>query len=112
MDLGKAGDNYELIQGSDLAWAADYMNVDKPHTSDYDPRIDTGAQLRSVTGLVEQYTKTSSGWDYYQICTRDAGDIRDAESIPTVSEWGLAVLALLLLTAGKVNFRRVGLQPC
>jgi len=36
--------------------------------------------------------------------------INDAceEQIPTVSQWGLVVLALLLLTAGKLRFRRAG----
>ncbi|MBU0719013.1 MAG: hypothetical protein KJ749_12245 [Planctomycetes bacterium] len=73
LGLGKADDNYELSQGSDIAWAADYMNVDAGGL--YDPRIATGVELLSITGVVEQYTKTSDGWDYYQLVTRSAADI-------------------------------------
>ena len=73
MDLGKAGDNYELLQGSDIAWAADYMNVDAG--GPYDPRVTTGAEFLSLTGIVEQYTKVADDWDYYQVVTRSAADI-------------------------------------
>ncbi len=103
-DLGKASDNYELLQGTWVAWGADYMNLDAG--GPYDPRIQTGALLARITGIVEQYTKLSSGWDYYQIVTRSADDIEAAEGIPTVSEWGVLVLALLLLTTAKVVYRR------
>ncbi len=109
-DLGKAGDNYELQQGASTAWAADYQNMDAG--GPYDPRIETGETLASFTGIVEQYTKLSSGWDYYQIDTRSADDIVESSGIPTVSEWGVVVLALLLLTTAKVVFtrRRLALQ--
>ncbi|MBU0639126.1 MAG: PEP-CTERM sorting domain-containing protein [Planctomycetes bacterium] len=71
-DLGKAGDNYELMQGSDLAWGADYMNVDAG--GPYHPYIYTGAELDSITGIVEQYTRLPD-WDYYQLLTRSTADI-------------------------------------
>ena len=80
------------------------MNLDAG--GPYDPRIQTGAILERITGIVEQYTKLSSGWDYYQIVTRSADDIEAAEGIPTVSEWGVFVLAVLLLTTAKVVYRR------
>jgi hypothetical protein len=102
-DLGKADDNYELHQGTWVAWGADYMNLDAG--GPYDPRIQTGAILERITGIVEQYTKLSSGWDYFQIVTRSASDIAVAEGIPTVSEWGVLVLALLLLTTAKIVYR-------
>ena len=109
-DLGKADDNYQLVQGSDLAWGADYMNVEAG--APYDLRIFTGMPLSRITGVVEQYTKLSSGWDYYQLVTRSADDIVVGEEvIPTVSEWGLVVMALLLMTTGKVMFRRRQLRP-
>jgi hypothetical protein len=93
-DLGKAGDNYELFQGIDVAWGADYMNIDAG--APYDPRIVTGAELESITGIVEQYTRTSPDWDYYQLCTRFASDI--------VPEPG--TLALLMMGAVLVRSRR------
>lgn len=84
--LGKAGDNYELWQGNDAAWGTDYMNIDAG--GPYDPRIVPGAFLQSISGIVEQYTHPSQGWDYYQLCTRFAADI-------VVPEPGTAVLLLL-----------------
>ncbi|MCP4590705.1 MAG: PEP-CTERM sorting domain-containing protein [bacterium] len=71
-DLGKAEDNYELWQDTDLAWGADYMNGDAG--GPYHPLSDTGRTLDSITGLVEQYTKDPS-WDYYQLLTRSTADI-------------------------------------
>jgi hypothetical protein len=73
MDLGKASDNYELLQGTDIAWAADYMNIDAG--GPYHPSIHTGAALEHITGIVEQYTNLTDGWDYYQLLTRSSGDI-------------------------------------
>ncbi|UCG15794.1 MAG: PEP-CTERM sorting domain-containing protein [Phycisphaerales bacterium] len=90
-DLGKAGDNYELIQGADIAWGTDYMNIDAG--APYDPRIVTGAQLESITGVVEQYTKLTDGWDYYQLCTRSAGDIVPEPATLTLVAAGLCLAA-------------------
>ncbi|MFH1745831.1 MAG: hypothetical protein ABIG44_02185 [Planctomycetota bacterium] len=84
---GKAEDNYELTQGDDVAWGTDYMNIDAG--GPYDPHIYFGAYLDSITGIVEQYTKPEDGWDYFQLCTRDADDI--------VPEPGTAVLLLVSL---------------
>ena len=91
MDLGKAGDNYELIQGSDIAWAADYMNVDAG--APYDPRVVTGAEFSSLTGIVEQYTKLTDGWDYYQVVTRSAADIVPEPATLSLLAVGMAVVA-------------------
>lgn len=88
-DLGKAEDNYELLQGADVAWSTDYMNVDAG--APYDPHIVTGAELLSITGLVEQYTKESDGWDYYQLATRFAADI----VVPEPASAPLMVLLVL-----------------
>jgi len=92
MDLGKADDNYELIQGGDIAWGADYMNVDAG--GPYHPSIYTGAELLSITGVVEQYYKITDtyGWDYYQLLTRSDADIVVPE--PGVFSLLLAGLAL------------------
>jgi hypothetical protein len=90
MDLGKADDNYELIQGADLAWGADYMNVDAG--GPYHPWIYTGAELSSITGIVEQYTKLSDGWDYYQLLTRFSADI-----VPEPGSLGLLLLGVTVV---------------
>ncbi len=102
MDLGKAEDNYELIRGGYVAWASDYMNVDAG--APYDPRIETGVNLLSITGVLEQYTKTDPPWDYYQLCTRSAADIV-LLPIPTVSAWGMVVMGMLLLIGGTITLR-------
>jgi hypothetical protein len=104
MGLGKADDNYELTQGGDIAWASDYMNVDAG--GPYDPRIETGAALVRVTGLLEQYTYANDGWDYYQVCTRSHDDILAAADIPAMPQWGLVVMALLVTSAGTIVWRR------
>ena len=100
-DLGKANDNYELIQPAGITWGTDYMNVDAG--APYDQRIVTGAQLARITGMVEQYTRDE--WDYYQLCTRSADDIVRAP-VPAVSDWGLVIMALLTTVAGTVLLRR------
>lgn len=94
LDYGKAGDNYWLWQGTEAAWGTDYMNVDAG--GPYHPRIYPGAELQSITGMVEQYTNPGSGWDYYQLDTRFGSDI--------VPEPG--TLALLLAGAVLVVRRR------
>jgi hypothetical protein len=92
-DLGRVGDNYELLQGGDLAWATDYMNVDAG--GPYHARIVPGAELSRITGVVEQ--NAFSGWDYYQLNTRSAADI--------VPEPG-TLLILAIGTALTVGRRR------
>lgn len=100
MDLGKADDNYELLQGSVIAWATDYMNVDAGAL--YDPRIESGAFLDRITGIVEQYTNAEDSWDYYQLNTRSAGDI-----IPEpVTAMLIAAGAALMLTARRRRLPR------
>ena len=78
MDLGKEGDNYVLqsfVYPSDpnmSCWAADYMNIDK--VGFYHPEVITGRQFCSVTGILEQYTNLTNGWDYYQLLTTSTED--------------------------------------
>jgi len=72
LDLGKALDNYILEDVGDPdfnCWAADYMNEDKPSAEDYHPYVEISRQFCSVTGILEQYTLLSDGWDYYQLLT-------------------------------------------
>ena len=78
MDLGKADDNYVLQSfeyPSDPNWsclAADYMNADK--IGDYHPYVELGSRFCAVEGILEQYTKISNGWDYYQLLTITTDD--------------------------------------
>jgi len=94
LGLGRKGDNYELKQWNvdhwDAAWGTDYINIDAE--GDYHPWVHTGAFFTSITGLVEQNTK--SGWDYYQLLTRSSADL-----VPEPS-------SLLLLVAAAVLVRR------
>ena len=75
---GKSVDNYILHDSMDVndpnrcCWAADYMNEDK--TVDYHPYVLVGQHFCSVQGILEQYMRISSGWDYYQLVTTNSGD--------------------------------------
>lgn len=74
-DRGKAQDNYELRSFRDpndatrRCWASDYLNQDRAKTDLYLPGIEVGRRLRAMTGLLEQYTNRSDGFDYYQLLT-------------------------------------------
>jgi len=77
--LGKKIDNYTL-QDCDKpndsnfsCWAADYMNEDKEE-DEYHPYIELDRHFCSVEGILEQYTKISNGWDYYQLLTTTTED--------------------------------------
>jgi len=70
---GRKGDNYQLLQGSDIAWATDYQNADAG--GPYHDYIYSGAQLDSITGIVEQGFQETPAWDYYQLVTRSSDDI-------------------------------------
>lgn len=70
MDLGKARDNYVLQATDDPnigCWAADYLNIDIPPTSDYHDYVTMGQAFCRVEGILEQYTRPDNGWDYYQL---------------------------------------------
>jgi hypothetical protein len=85
MDLGKAGDNYELINGEGTCWGSDYVNIDLPPGGYY--YVAPGACYASVTGYLEQYTKLADGWDYYQLLPRDAQDYVLGASATEPSSW-------------------------
>ena len=76
---GKAKDNYVLQDFTDAddttlrCWASDYMNEDK--VGDYHPYVQVEQRFCGVEGVLEQYTKTSAGWDYYQLLTMSSNDL-------------------------------------
>lgn len=74
VDLGKALDNYDLQGAGGSCWASDYMNTEVGGNY-YHPYVSLGATFESVTGILEQYTKLSSGWDYYQLLTTNTDDL-------------------------------------
>ncbi len=78
MDLGKAKDNYVLWDTDKpgdpnfSCWASDYMNEDR--SDNYHPYVYVGQHFCGVEGILEQYTKVSDGWDYYQLLTTRSED--------------------------------------
>jgi len=74
-DLGSHADNYALNTPAGTCWASDYLNVDRDSAAKYHPRTVTGAQFDAVVGVLEQYKKDSSGYDYYQLLTRSGADL-------------------------------------
>jgi len=96
MGLGKAGDNYNLDGNGDV-WATDYMNEDA--AGDYHPLISVGQHFDRVTGILEQYTKTDYGWDYYQLLTTTSDDLVVNAVVPEPP-------ALAILLAGLALRRR------
>jgi len=101
-DLGKAADNYNLHAAGGDCWAADYLNLDVGPDG-YHPSIHLGADLAGVTGVFEQYTKLTSGWDYYQLVTTKSADI--------VPEPGLPALLLAVGLARAGRRRNLPLRP-
>ena len=77
MGLGKATDNYVLQDsGTHGAWAADYLNVDKePPWAEYHEFVIMDQQFCLVSGVLEQYTKLSDDFDYYQLLTLETADL-------------------------------------
>lgn len=80
IDLGKAADNYMAVDRADpnaACWLTDYMNQDTETL--YHPYVEVGQTLCRIQGILEQYTNTGSGWDYYQLVTTQAGDFLEAQ---------------------------------
>jgi len=97
VDLGKAADNYVLSGGGASCWAGDYMNADVGGNY-YHPYIALGAHFQSISGILEQYTKPSGGWDYYQLLTTATDDLIVPE--PTTPAL-LALASCALLRRGR-----------
>ncbi len=81
--LGKAQDNYELQSAREpnntgaSCWASDYLNADRKKSDLYLPAIQPGQFFRAVTGVLEQYTNLSGGFDYYQLLTVDSKSVTE-----------------------------------
>ena len=79
VNVGSHQDNYFLNKIDDpniYCWAADYMNIDNPDPNTPHPIVESGLELCSVSGILEQYTKLSDGWDYYQLLTTKEEDFQ------------------------------------
>jgi len=75
MGLGKALDNYNLQDVQDAnCWATDYMNEDVGD-SGYHPFVGDEQYFCAVSGVFEQYTNLTNGWDYYQLVTLSSADL-------------------------------------
>lgn len=77
MGLGKAHDNYALQppgRPEVTCWAADYINADKSYFDDYCPEVQIGQKFCALEGMLEQYTNTNDGFDYYQLLTTRTED--------------------------------------
>ena len=95
LDLGKASDNYSF-HGSADAWASDYMN--EGAVGDYHPLVTVGQHFDRVTGILEQYTKLSYGWDYYQLLTTTSDDlVVDSGVVPEPASVAVVLAGLALL---------------
>jgi hypothetical protein len=103
MGLGKAYDIYNLRNAEGDAWAADYINGDLPLGDKYMPGVGQGKQFVSISGILEQYTKTSSGWDYYQLLTTGADDL---VPVPEPSSGVILVGGLLLVGLAAAGRRK------
>jgi len=75
LNLGSHNDNYELISSGETCWASDYFNINRDSSELYHPWTAMGQYYTSVTGILEQYTKTSDGYDYYQLLSRSTSDM-------------------------------------
>jgi len=69
MGLGKAQDNYELssLHNQTRCWAADYYNDDRDPFLPYCDAVQMDQKFCFVEGVLEQYTRLSAGFDYYQL---------------------------------------------
>ena len=101
MDLGKAGDNYNLHGQAGDVWASDYMNADR--VGAYHPYVALETHFESVSGILEQYTKIDYGWDYYQVLTTGTSDLVIPE--PASGAMLLAAATVALTRRRRRDFR-------
>ncbi len=78
MGLGKAQDNYELcrLDNQTRCWATDYNNDSCDPFLLYCDEVQKDQKFCFVEGVLEQYTRLSAGFDYYQVMTLCADHLR------------------------------------
>jgi hypothetical protein len=104
MGLGKDSDNYNLQgPGGADCWAADYLNVDKAPWDDYHAFVAIDREFCAVTGIFEQYTNLSDGYDYYQLITLSSADLTFCGDVDHDGDTDLADLAQLLGNYGTTS---------
>ena len=112
VNVGSHEDNYSLPDSADpniYCWASDYLNIDNPDSDTPLPIIQSGQDFFcSVSGILEQYTKESDGWDYYQLLTTTIDDLQieqkgDLDGDCDVDFGDLAILSDYWLGGTKNN---------
>jgi len=93
LGLGSHNDNYELVTAAGTCWATDYFNLDRDPFELYHALTQPGSSFDAVVGILEQYTKTSDQYDYYQLMTRNSADFVPE---PATSALFWAATAMLL----------------
>jgi len=82
VNLGKESDNYALQDYDDpgdtsfSCWVSDYQNIERDDEQLYHPYVIPNQRFCSVTGILEQYTRSSYDLDYYQLLTTYTGDLK------------------------------------
>lgn len=82
VNIGSHADNYSLTDNADpniYCWASDYINADNPDTYTPMPYIQTGNSYCAVNGILEEYEKLTSGWDYFQLLTLSTDDHQETQ---------------------------------
>ena len=103
IDLGKAVDNYNLQDGQGAnCWASDYIN-EEVEPWDYHRFVSVGQRFCGVSGVFEQYTNYSTGWDYYQLLTLTSADLAICGDVDHDGDVDLADLAQLLGNYGVTS---------
>ncbi len=103
MNLGKSVDNYNLQDAEDAScWVSDYMN-EEVEPSDYHRFVSAGQHFCGVSGVFEQYTRLSNGWDYYQLLTLTSADLAICGDVDHDGDVDLTDLAQLLGSYGVTS---------
>jgi hypothetical protein len=109
LDVGSHADNYELTGPGGTCWASDYLNLDRTGNKYHDLTV-PGQTHDAVVGVLEQYTKASDAYDYYQLLTRGRADIAGAAGIIPEPSTMAALAAGACLLACRRRTRRLRVE--